>query len=97
MIEKAKIAQIEWEKASQEKVDKVVREIAKTVHDNAEYLAKITVEETKLGNIEFNISQGIRKSQILWHSLKGKKSRGIIGEDDKEKLVYVARPVGIVG
>ncbi|MGD8808769.1 MAG: aldehyde dehydrogenase family protein, partial [Gammaproteobacteria bacterium] len=29
--------------------------------------------------------------------LKGKKSRGIIGEDPEENLVYVAKPMGVVG
>ncbi len=97
MIEKAKIAQGKWEKSSQEKIDITVREIARTVHDNAEELSRLTVEETKLGTYEFNLSQDKRKSEIIWYSLKGKKSVGIINIDKEKEIVEIAKPVGIVG
>ena len=97
MIEKAKVAQGQWGKSSQGRIDAVVREIAKTVYDNVEELAMLTVEETKLGNVEDNISQNKRKSEIIWYSLKGKKSVGIINEDKKNEIVEIAKPVGVVG
>ena len=97
MIEKAKIAQGKWEKSSQEKIDITVREIARTIHDNAEELSRLTVEETKLGTYEFNLSQDKRKSEIIWYSLKGKKSVGIINIDKEKDIVEIAKPVGIVG
>lgn len=97
MIEKARSAQKQWEKKSQQEIDLVVREIAKTVHDNARELARLTVEETKLGSYEYNLSQDKRKSEIIWHSLKGKKSVGIIGEDKEKHLTLIAKPVGVVG
>lgn len=97
MIEKAKVAQSKWEMKGQQEIDAVVREIAKTVHDNAEELARLTVEETKLGNIDHNIFQNKRKSEIIWYSLKGKKSVGIISEDKENELIEIAKPVGVVG
>jgi succinate-semialdehyde dehydrogenase len=97
MVEKAKVAQGQWGKSSQEKIDAVVREIAKTIYDNAEELARLTVEETRLGNIEHNISQDKRKAEIIWYSLKGKKSVGIINEDKEKEIVEIAKPVGVVG
>lgn len=97
MMDKAIIAQKKWEKTSQEKIDLVVREIAKTIYDNAEELAKITVEETGLGNYEDNFAQDRRKSEIIWYSLKGKKSVGIINIDKELNIVEIAKPVGVVG
>ncbi len=97
MIENAHTSLHHWEKRSQEKIDTVVREIARTIYDNAEELARITVEETRLGNVEFNIFQDKRKSEIIWHSLKGKRSVGIIGEDKEKNLIMMAKPVGVVG
>ena len=41
LVEKARVAQKQIEKYSQEQVDALCREIAKTVYDNAEMLAKI--------------------------------------------------------
>ncbi|MCL4378888.1 MAG: aldehyde dehydrogenase family protein [Actinobacteria bacterium] len=97
MIDKALVALGTWEKASQQKIDLVVREIAKTIYDNAEELARITVEETGIGNYEDNILQDKRKAEIIWHSLKGKKSVGIINIDKELNMVEIAKPAGIVG
>ena len=52
LVEKARIAQKQIEAYSQEQVDVLVREIAKTVYDNAELLAKMAVEETRMGVYE---------------------------------------------
>jgi len=97
MIKDARTAMHVWERSDQEKIDSVVREIAKAIYDNAEKLSELTVKETKLGNIEYNISQDKRKAEIIWHSLKGKKSVGIISEDKKKNMLLLAKPVGVVG
>ena len=97
MITKAHDALHIWEKKSQEEIDSVVREIALTVHNNAEKLSRLTVEETGLGNVEYNIAQDTRKSEIIWHSLKYKRSVGIIGEDKEKNMLLMAKPVGVVG
>lgn len=97
ILKKALVALHQWEKTDQVKIDLVVREIARTVYDNAEELARLTVEETGLGNYEDNYSQDRRKSEIIWHSLKGKKSVGIINIDKELNMVEIAKPVGVVG
>ena len=48
-IKRARAAQREFEKMSQEQVDEAVKAVGKTVYDNAEYLAEIAVEETGMG------------------------------------------------
>jgi succinate-semialdehyde dehydrogenase len=96
MVEKAREAQAEWEKSGQKRIDAVVREIGKTVYDNAEWLARLTVEETQAGNYEDNLRQDKRKASIIWHSLKGRKSLGIVKRDQETGLVEVAKPIGVV-
>ena len=73
MIEKARAAGKQLEEFSQEQVDAIVREIAKTVFDNAEYYAKLAVEETGMGVFEDKIKKNQGKSRIIWNSLKGQK------------------------
>ena len=97
MIKKALVALSIWEKTGQKKIDTVIREIARTVYDNAEELARITVDETGLGNYEDNLIQDRRKSEIIWYGLKGKKSTGIINIDKDLNIVEIAKPVGVVG
>ena len=69
-IERARMAQKEFESYSQEQVDELVMAIAKTVYDNAEYLAKIAVEETEMGVLEDKIAKG--KSELYGTALKAR-------------------------
>lgn len=51
LIVKARKAQSEYEKFTQEQADEIVRACAKAVYDNAEYLARLAVDETRMGRI----------------------------------------------
>src|SRR5215467_7533403 len=97
LVSKARVAQAGFESASQAKVDAIVKGIGKYVYDNAEMLAKMAVEETGIGRYEDKILKNKGKARIIWNSLKDKKSRGIIGEDPENNLVFVAKPMGVVG
>ena len=97
LIAKGRAAQAVYEAFSQEKVDAIVRDMAKYVYDNAETLARMAVEETGIGNYEDKVLKKKGKARVIWNSLKGKKSRGVIGEDKENNLVFVAKPMGIVG
>lgn len=93
-IVRAKKAMQEFKSFSQKETDKAVMLIAKTVHDNAESLAKLAVKETLMGNVEDKIAKNKMKVKVIWHSLKGKKSKGIIGRE--EGIIKIANPVGVV-
>jgi succinate-semialdehyde dehydrogenase len=97
LIGKARLAQAEYEDFGQERVDGIVRDIGKYVYDNAEKLARMAVDETGIGVYEDKVLKKKGKARVIWNSLKGKKSRGIIGEDPESHLVYVAKPMGVVG
>jgi succinate-semialdehyde dehydrogenase len=97
LVRKARAAQAVYETFSQEKVDAIVRGIAKYVYDNAEPLARMAVDETGIGLYEDKILKNKGKARVIWNNLKGKKSRGVIGEDPETNLVLVAKPMGVVG
>jgi succinate-semialdehyde dehydrogenase len=97
LITKARAAQAAYEKFPQEKVDAIVRDIAKYVYDNAAPLARMAVDETGIGHYEDKILKNKGKARVIWNNLKGKKSRGVIGEDPETNLVLVAKPMGVVG
>ena len=87
----------ELESYNQEQVDQLVKIIAKVVFDNAELFARMAVEESKMGNYEDKLKKKLGKSRILWHSLKGKKSIGILSRDPETGITEIAKPVGVVG
>lgn len=95
-IERARIAQKEFEKMSQEQVDWAVQIIGKVVYDNAQYFAEIAVEETGMGNVEDKYAKNKQKAGIVWNNLKGKKSRGILETDETTGITTVAKPMGVV-
>ncbi len=95
-IERARAAQAEFEKMSQEQVDLAVKTIARVVYENAEYLAKLAVEETEMGNVPDKIAKNKQKAGIVWNNLRGKKSRGILDTDEKTGITRIAKPVGVV-
>lgn len=95
-IERARKAQAEFEKMSQEQVDLAVKTIGKVVYDNAEYLAELAVDETGMGNVPDKIAKNKQKAGIVWNNLKGKKSRGILDTDETTGITRVAKPIGVV-
>lgn len=97
MIEKARAAQAVLNGFSQRQVDAVAREIAKTVFDNAAYFARLAVDETRMGVYEDKVQKNQGKSRIIWNSLKGVKSVGVISRDEAAGITEIARPVGVVG
>ena len=95
-IKRARAAQEEFEKMPQTKVDTAVKVIAKVIHDNAGMLAEMAVTETGMGNVKDKTLKNENKANIIWNSLKGKPSRGIIERDDKTGITKVAKPMGVV-
>jgi len=97
LVAKARVAQAAFEPFSQDQVDTIVKGIGKYVYDNAEELARMAVDETGIGVFEDKILKNKGKARVIWNSLKDKKSRGIIGEDEEKNLIFVAKPMGVVG
>lgn len=97
LVAKAKIAQQELESYNQEQIDELVRRIALVVFENAEMLSKLAVEESSMGSLEHKILKKKGKARILWHSLKGKQTMGVISHNTLTGITEIAKPVGIVG
>lgn len=96
-MQRAKATQSVFEKMSQEKVDEAVKVIAKVIVDNAVMLAEYAVSETGMGNVQDKIAKHTNKPKLIFHHLKGKKSRGIIERNEETGISLVAKPMGVVG
>jgi succinate-semialdehyde dehydrogenase len=97
LIEKSKAAQKVIASYSQEKIDSVVRVMARVVYDNAELLAKMAADESRMGVYEDKVNKCKGKARILWSGLKGKKSVGILEIDKAAGIALVAKPMGVIG
>ena len=97
LIRKGRVAQEEFENYSQEQVDRAVRAVGKIIYDNAEMLARMAVDETRMGRYEDKIVKNKAKAKIVWYKLKGVKSRGILRYLDDIGVVEIAKPIGVIG
>ncbi len=97
LISKGCKAMEQLEPFSQKQIDAMVRDIAKYVFDNAEMLAEMAHKESRMGSKEYKTLKNKGKARIMWASLRGKKSMGIIAEDEENGIIEVAKPVGVVG
>ena len=96
-IDKARAAFEQIKDYTEEQVDKLVYESAKIIYENAEPLAKMAVEETRLGSYEDKIGKNTGTAAAFWDYLKDKKSVGIINEDPSIGLIEAAHPIGVIG
>ncbi len=97
LIARSRAAQKIVENYTQEQVDAICYAMAKAIYDNAEPLAKLAVEESRMGVYENKIAKNQGKSRIIWNSLKGKKSVGVIRVLEEEGIVEIAKPMGVIG
>jgi len=97
MIAKSRAAQATFESFTQDQVDTIVREIGKVVYDNAEMLAEMAIEETRMGVYEHKVAKNKGKAKVIWNDLKDKKSVGEIHRDPVTRIVEIAKPIGVVG
>ena len=96
LARKAKEAQAILETFSQEKLDTIVKAMVDGAVANAEWLARMAVDETKYGIYEHKIIKNTFASQAVWEYIKDLKTVGIIKEDPVNKVIEAATPVGVV-
>lgn len=97
IVKRAKEAQKIYEGFNQTQVDSIVKELALIVYQMAEPFAKMAVEETGMGVYADKVAKCKGKSSVIWNHLKNKKSVGIIDEDHENKMLLIAKPIGVVG
>ena len=96
MLDRARVAQQEFETYSQEQVDKAVRAIGKIIYDNGEMLAKMAVEETGMGVIEDKVIKNHFASEYIYNAYKHEKTCGVLEEDPSYGIQKIAEPIGVV-
>ena len=97
LVVRARAAPKEFEKCNQAQVDEACRRIARAIFDNAEPLARMAVDETRMGVYEDKVKKNQGKARVIWNDMKGGKSVGIIDREPEKGLVLVAKPMGVVG
>ncbi len=96
VLEDMKKAQKEYSKFSQEEVDRIFYAGAKAANKKRIYLAKMAVEETKMGNVEDKVIKNHFASEFIYNKYKKTKTVGTFYEDDAEGIVKIYEPIGVI-
>ncbi|MEW9079215.1 bifunctional acetaldehyde-CoA/alcohol dehydrogenase [Terrisporobacter glycolicus] len=96
LVKRANMAMEEMLNLDQEKIDKIVQAMAKAGLDKHIELAKMAVDETKMGIFEDKVTKNIFATEYIYNSIKYKKTVGIIEENEEEGYMMVAEPIGVV-
>jgi acyl-CoA reductase-like NAD-dependent aldehyde dehydrogenase len=96
MVTRANRAQQDFERWSEDKVMRLVTDVAHVIAQHAEELAAATVHETGLGVIEHKAAKNRFASLGVLASLEGKKAYGLLGYAEEPGVLLVANPIGVV-
>ena len=81
---------------SQLDVDRIVKAMVLAGLDQAQPLARLAVEETRLGVFEDKVIKNMVATEFVYNYIKDKRTVGVIREFPERNLVEVAEPIGVI-
>ncbi|MEG2411503.1 MAG: acetaldehyde dehydrogenase (acetylating) [Clostridium sp.] len=81
---------------TEEQIDKILCNMVRVAEENAVCLAQMAVEETGFGKVEDKTFKNHLAATVLYNSIKDMNTIGIMKEDEINKLIEIAEPVGLV-
>lgn len=91
-----KIATTKIADYDEEQIDKILRNMVRVAEAHAVELAQMAVEETGFGKVEDKTFKNHLAATVLYESIKNMKTIGVIKEDEINKIIEIAEPVGLV-
>jgi len=96
LIDQARTAAAVFSQFTQEEVDRIVKPMVLAGLEQAQHLARMAVEETKLGVMEDKFLKNMVATEFVYNYIKDKRTVGIIREFPERNLVEVAEPIGVI-
>ncbi len=96
LVSRARSAAAVFTQYTQSDVDRIVRQIVLAGLQNAEYLARLAVEETKIGVLEDKVLKNMVATEFVYNYVRDKRTVGVIHEYPERGLVELAEPIGVV-
>jgi acetaldehyde dehydrogenase / alcohol dehydrogenase len=96
LVQRAKVAAAVFAQFTQEDVDRIVRAMVLVGLEQAQNLARMAVEETRLGVMEDKVIKNMVATEFAYNYVKDKRTVGIIREYPERNLVELAEPIGVI-
>jgi len=96
LVSQARTAAAVFTQCTQEDVDRIVKAMVLAGLGQAQYLARLAIEETKLGVLEDKAIKNMVATEFVYNYVKDKRTVGAIREFPERGLVEVAEPIGVI-
>jgi acetaldehyde dehydrogenase/alcohol dehydrogenase len=96
LVSQAKIAAAVFTQFTQEDVDRIVKAMVLAGLEQAQYLARLAIEETRLGVMEDKVIKNMVALEFAYDYVKDKRTVGVIREFPERNLVEIAEPIGVI-
>ena len=95
-LNKMRDAQNAYAKFTQEQVDEIFFRAAIAANQQRISLAKIAVDETKMGIVEDKVIKNHYASEYIYNKYKYTKTCGVVEEDKEFGIKKIAEPIGLI-
>jgi acetaldehyde dehydrogenase/alcohol dehydrogenase len=96
LVGKARTAAAIFTQYTQEDVDRIVKAMVLAGLEQAQYLARLAIEETQLGVLEDKAIKNMVATEFVYNYVRDKRTVGVIREHPDHGLVEVAEPIGVI-
>ena len=96
LVSQARTAAAVFSQFTQADVDRIVRPMVLAGLEQAQYLARLAVEETKLGVMEDKVIKNMVATEFAYNYVKDKCTVGVVREFPDRNLVEMAEPIGVI-
>ncbi len=96
LVSRADAAATAFRQFTQEDVDRIVKAMVLTGLEQAQHLAQLAVEETRLGVMEDKVIKNMVASEFVYNYVKNKRTVGVIREIPERNLIELAEPIGVL-
>jgi acetaldehyde dehydrogenase / alcohol dehydrogenase len=96
LVAQARTAAAVFTQYTQEDVDRIVKRMVLAGLEQAQHLARLAVEETRLGVMEDKAMKNMVATEFVYNYVKDKRTVGVIREFAESGLVEVAEPIGVI-
>lgn len=96
VLQRARRAASIYESYTQERVDRIVEEVALATAGARIPLAELAVEETGMGLVVDKVIKNHFATEYVYNQIRGIRTCGVIAEDKVNRIKTIAQPVGVV-
>jgi acetaldehyde dehydrogenase/alcohol dehydrogenase len=96
LVTQARAAAAVFTQYTQEDVDRIVKPMVSAGMEQAQHLARLAIEETRLGVLEDKALKNMVATEFVYNYVKDKRTVGQIREFPERGVVEVAEPIGVI-